>query len=393
MPVGRIVGGLAVSVSVAMTAACGTGSLGPRSGTRPEAPSTASVAPVQGGHHRQAVTYAEKLTSDGPRIAGETVLRKVPAKLRNPGQVIGVSNLIVRERYWAVPGSPLHVYRVLKKAPVTHLRLSGYGQPGAGGEAENYADLFYSRAHLPSNLDEADLYVEILGRSNGSSDIAAFAEVVPYPARHHNEVVPVSATVTVARTWTDQPAKAPLRQVTLTPVKARQLVKAFDAAKVSPPGGCIGGLPPTFGYAATMRAGGHSWQIAWSGLGNCDQLSVTRDGKYLPNVETTRKLFQALKSDIAGPDGYIDGGLYQVKGDSLVPLGGTVTLSQHGHVVATFDAAAEGPLGSYEFIVAPGSYTLAGSSPDFEDGATCPGQHTAHVRKGHTSRDDVRCTH
>jgi hypothetical protein len=51
---------------------------------------------------------------------------------------------------------------------VKHLRLSGYGKPGAGGSAANSADLFYTRAHLPPYLNEADLYVEILGRSNGT---------------------------------------------------------------------------------------------------------------------------------------------------------------------------------------------------------------------------------
>jgi hypothetical protein len=198
--------------------------------------------------------------------------------------------------------------------------------------------------------------------------------------------------VTASRTWTDQPSKAPLRRVTLTAAKARHFVKAFDAAKVSPPGACIGGVPPPFGYAATMTAGGHQWRISWSGLGNCDQLSVTRGGSSLPNIETTGKLFRLLKTDIAGPDGYLDGGLYEVKGDSLVPLSGTITLSRDGHVVATIDATANGPLGNYELIVRPGSYTLTGSSPQFEDGTTCSGQHTAHVRKGHTSQDDVRCT-
>lgn len=385
MAVGRRVRGLVIFAAAAVTAACGSGWPGPSVVSAP-------AAQVQAGHHRQAVAYAEKLASDGPRITGESPLGAVPAKLKNPDQTIGVSNLIVRKRYWSVAGSSSDVYRTLKKAPVTHLRLSGYGRPGAGSNAENYADLFYVREHPPSYLADAELYVEILGRSNGTSDIAAFAEVVPYPTRQADEVVPVHARVTVSRTWTDKPDKAPLRQVTLTPAKARRLVRAFDAAKVSPPGGCIGGLPPPFGYGAKMRARGHTWRISWIGLGNCDQLSVTRDGKPLPNVETAQEVFRLLKTDVAGRDGYIDGGLYRVKDDSLVPLSGTVTLSHEGHVVSTFDAAADGPLGSYEFIVAPGSYTLSGSSSGFENGATCPGQHVAHVHKGRTSRDDVRCT-
>jgi len=389
--VGRRVAGPAVFAAVAMIAAGGVSLAVPHHVAAPAAQHAASVPQGPAGHHRKADAYAEKLTRHGPRIAGESRLRRIPRSLKHPHQTIGVTNLIVRKRYWSVSGSPLRAYRALKKAPVS-LRLSGYGRPGAGSNGEDYADLFYVRAHPPSYLADAELYVEILGRSNGMTDIAAFAEVVPYPTRHADEVVPAHARVKVSRTWTDKPARAPLRRVNLTSGKARRLVKAFDASAVSPPGVCVGGPPPTFGYAAEMRADGHRWQISWTGIGNCDQLGVTRDGKPLPNIETTRTLFRQLKADVAGPDGYIDGGLYKVEGDGLVPLRGTITLSQAGQVVATFDAPAAGPSGSYEFIVAPGSYTLTGSSPDFENGTTCVGQHTANVRQAHTTRDDVRCS-
>jgi hypothetical protein len=388
----RAVRGLAVIAALTLTA--GGGLIGGRSVAAPRGSGSRSVAAIARtpqDRERRAAAYAVRLTTDGPRMAGETRLTKVPAKLEQPDQTIGVNNLVVRKRYWSVAGSPLHVYRTLKKAPVKHLRLSGYGPPGAGGSASNYADVFYTRAHLPSYLDEADLYVEILGRSDGTTDIAAFAEVVPYPKRQATEVVPTdNVDVTVSRTNLYDRGSAPLRRATLTVAKAHRLVAAFDAAKVNPPGVCIGGPPPPFGYAAKMTTKKHTWRIDWSGLDNCDALAVTRDGKFLPNIQTTPKLFHLLKVDVAGPDGYIDGGFYKVKDDSLLPLEGTVTLTQSGQVVATYSVDEQG---SYEFIVPPGTYKLTGTSPDFHHGTvTCSGQHRAHVHKGRTSNDEVRCT-
>lgn len=388
----RAVRGLAVVAVLAVSA--GGGLIGGRSAAEPRGGGSRSVAALAGtsqDRERRAAAYAVRLTTDGPRMPGETRLTKVPAQLQQPGQTIGVTNLIVRKRYWSVAGSPLHVYRTLKKAPVNHLRLSGWGRPGAGGNASDYADLFYTRMHLPPYLDEADLYLEILGRSGGTTDIAAFAEVVPYPIRQAVEVVPThNVDVTVSRTNLYDASAAPLRRVTLSAAKAHRLVAAFDAAKVNPPGVCIGGLPPPFGYAAKMTTKKHTWRFDWDGLGNCDALTVTRDGKDLPNIQTTAKLFHLLEVDVAGPDGFIDGGFYKVKDDSLIPLDGTVTLTHSGQVVATFSA---GDQGNYEFIVPPGTYKLTGTSPDFHHGTvTCSGQHRARVHKGRTSNDEVRCT-
>jgi len=347
-----------------------------------------TIGTTQQGHEREAAAYAERLTTDGPQVAGETPLTEVPARLKHPDQTIGVDNLIIRERYWSVAGSPLHLYRALKEAPVKHLRLSGWGQPGAGGSGNNYADLFYTGTDVPSYLADAELYVEILGRSDGTTDIAAFAEVVPYPTKQSDEVVPAHGAEVVVSRIKDY-GGSPLRRVTLTPAKAHRLVTAFDAAKVSPPGICIGGPPPAFGYAAKMTAAGHTWRIVWNGVDNCDALTVKRGQKSLPNIQTTPKLLGLLKTDVAGPDGFIDGGLYKVQDDSLIPLVGKVTLSRGGRVVATFRTHQQG---AYEFIVAPGRYRLTGSSADFKNGtATCGDQHRAHVRTGRTSYDEVRC--
>ena len=183
------------------------------------------------------------------------------------------------------------------------------------------------------------------------------------------------------------PNGPPLRRVTLSPDQAEQFIAAFNGAPIRPPGACVGGLPPAFGYGATITAHGVRWQILWGG--NCNALTVQRQGKPLADIETTSTLLRLLRAGVLGSDGSIDGGLWRVRRGSLVPLDGTVTLSAHGHVLARFTAEQQG---SFEFIVPPGRYTLAGRSAHFKNGTvTCMGQRPAAVRAGHSVQVDVRC--
>jgi hypothetical protein len=379
---------VAVAVVAAAAACTGGGSAASRG-----KPATGAVVAGPGAFVSQtkqrvvmATAYAELLTRSGPRLPGETTLTPVPTKLKQPDQTIGANNLITRARYWSVAGSPMHVYAGLKRAPVAHLRLSGFGPVGAG--SSDYAQLAYIGTDFPSYLDDAELYVEIVGAGGGRSDVAAFAEVVPVPVRAANEVIPTTGTVVIARTRLRGLGLPPLRQVTLTPAQAAELVAAVNRAPLRP-GDCIGGLGPSFGYRVTVTTRADVWTLAWSGLNNCDSLTVYRGGRLLTEVQTTPALLHLLQTDLLGADGSIDGAFWEVKGGSLLPLEGTVTLAAHGHVVATFAVDRQS---GYEFIVPPGVYTLTGRSPRFKAGAvTCGGQHPAVVVVGGLTTDDVRC--
>ena len=118
-------------------------------------------------------------------------------------------------------------------------------------------------------------------------------------------------------------------------------------------------------------------------------MTVQRQGKPLAEIEPTSTLLHLLRAAVLGSDGSIDGGFWRVRRGSLVPLDGTVTLSAQGHVLARFTTEQQG---SFEFIVPPGHYTLAGRSLAFEKGTvTCTGQRPAVVRPGHSAHVDVRC--
>jgi hypothetical protein len=375
-----------ITAVITMTAGCTDGSSGAH-GKRTAGAEAANPTSTQ-QRERLAVAYAERLSGNAPQVAGETPLTDVPPKLAHPDQTIGVSNLITRARYWSVARSPQSLYAALKKAPVAHLRLSGWGRPGAGSNAANYGDLFYTATELPAYLNAAELYVEILGVGHGRSDIAAFAEVVPYPLRTADEIIPTGAAkVVVTRTRTASPTGPPLRRVTLSSNQARRFVAAFNAAPIRPPGACMGGLPPPFGYGATITARGVTWRIRWGG--NCNALTVQRQGKPLAEIDTTPTLLHLLRVGLLGSDGSVDGGFWQVRGGALLPLDGVVTLSAHGHVIARMATERQG---AFEFIVPPGHYTLAGRSPDFENGTvTCKGQRPVVVRARHSAQVDVRC--
>jgi hypothetical protein len=390
----RITGALVVA-AIAVSSGCSGGSGEARH--RPSATTGGgdeSVSYVARTRHRQqlAAAYAERLAAAAPRVGGETTLATVPGKLSGPEQTIGVGNLVTRSRYWSVRGSPQQIYAGLKRASVSRLALSGYGPPGAGSNAANFADLSYDDTAFPSYLSDAELYVEVLGVAGGRSDIAAFAEVVPFPFRQANETIPADGSkVVLERTRLRRSPAAPLRRVTLSSARAGSLITVFDRARISPPGGCIGGLPPAFGYAAAISSAGHRWRISWTGLGNCDRLSVQRDGRPLPDVETPPALLRMFAAGLAGGDGFVDGGFWRVSGGSLLPLAGTVTLSSRGHPVARFVVSRQD---GFEFIVPPGRYLLSGRSPGFDNGTVaCSGQHPAVVRADRFTRDDVRCRH
>jgi hypothetical protein len=385
---------LAIALAVAVAASCSSPSdahddraAGANRGELSAYP-TASVQRVL-----QAIGYARQLADDGPHVAGETALTTVPSKLRHPGQVIGVDNLITRHLYWSVAATPQHLYATLKRAPAADLRLSGWGGPGSAGGPANSAELFYTRADTPSYLNEAELDVQLLGVAPGRTDVAAFAEVVPYPVRRMTDTIPVDAgTAVLTRTASQGQNLPPVRQVTLTSTRARQLITALNGSKIRPPGMCVGGLPPAFGYAVSITSRTGSWQITWTGADNCDSLSVQRDGTDLYQLQASSSLLHLLETELAGPDGIIDAVLWRVRGDSLVSLDGTITLAtMQGHVVARTAVSGQR---AYEFIVPPGQYRLTATSPHFEGGAvTCTAQHPPVVRQDHTTMADVRCQH
>jgi hypothetical protein len=294
---------------IALTVICGCSTSDTATVTHPgparPAPITSAEYAAQSRYRtQQAAAYAERLAAATPRVPREQPLTTPPpVNLQNPDETIGVGTLVVRARYWTAPGSADAVYRELKRARTAGLRVSGYGLPSS--LAEDRPDrgfVHFDPDHFPSVIQGGELYVEMEALTPGRTIIAAFAEVYPDPVRQADETIPViGSRVVVMRERRTYPTPEVLGRVSLDAVRSEAFVRAFDLAPPEAPATCIGGLGPTIGYAATITAGGRTWQLTYPGsVSNCGAIGVALGKQQLPDVQPTAALRHLLAVDYMG---------------------------------------------------------------------------------------------
>lgn len=97
--------------------------------------------------------------------------------------------------------------------------------------------------------------------------------------------------------------------------------------------------------------------------------------------------------DLAG-DGVVSGRFIAVGGPPGAPSSpqrGRLVIRHHGRLVETVPVPQRG---YFSFHLAPGSYRVAGFSPQFRANgreAACPAFHALHVRAGHATHLNVYC--
>ncbi|HVY09801.1 MAG TPA: hypothetical protein VHB18_06635 [Mycobacteriales bacterium] len=358
--------------------------------------SSGSTGTSRTDRQRAAVTYAQQLADSAPRIAGERPFTGTPPKdLRHVDETIGVSNLVVRARYWTAPGSLRHVYESLSNATPAGFRLTGYGDPTS--QAEDVAGrgfLHFDPVSPPPYIDATELYVELEAGTGGRTIIAAFGEAAAHPIRTAAETIPVAdSKVTILRRHLGRPGGI-VRTVRLDAAHSAAFVRAFNASPVRAPGVCVGGIGPALGYQITIVSGGRTWQISYPGGANCGGFGVLLGKESLPDLEVPDAMRRLINDDYLGGKAYIDGSLGAVGGpdrSGLRPFRhGTVMAMSKGRVVA--QASVVGQLGRFELEVPPGRYTLIGHSPNYESGrGVCNGYRPVTVEPNRSTAVNVLC--
>lgn len=282
--------GLAAA-ALALLTACGSQS-SPGAASAPQAADTTAqytdnATATQ--RHAQTVAYAQQILHQRPVLAGETSYNgTIPKNLRQPNEVPGATNRIVRRLYVAIDRSPERIFQQLKKATVAKSQLGGYGGVGAGDNGPRFASVRFDRVTLPPAMVDGELLIEVQGRAGKPTLLAEFAQVVPHPAWPASERIPTGpATATVTRiTYSPAPHRITARHVVrLDSATAQQLVDAFNDSWIAPPWVCTGGpvvLGPTTTYRVRIHADGHEWRVDLPGY--CSAAPVTRDGHNAPAI-------------------------------------------------------------------------------------------------------------
>lgn len=254
---------------------------------------------------RQSLTgaYALQLAERSPRVPGEHRLTgAVPPNLRKPDETIGVPDLVVRARYWTAPGSPDHVYRLLKQSSPPGLRLTGYGLPSS--PAEDLAGrgfVHFDPRSAPPYIQGEELYIEIEPAPNGGTVIAAFGEAYAAPLRSPTEHIDVSGS-TVTANWPElRDGKVVAHHTSaLKPATAKAVITGFNSSQVADnPYGCFGPFIPAGDLLTlTIRDGTLVWKLVYPGTG-CLDVSVTLGGHQLAAIQPNtrfRGLLNRLRS-------------------------------------------------------------------------------------------------
>lgn len=313
-----------------------------------------------------------------------------------PDETIGVGNLIVRSRYWTVPGYADQVYRWLRRSSAPGLRVTGYGRPSSRAEdVPGRGFVHFDPQRFPSFIDSGELYVEMEPGSAGHTVIGAFAEVVPHPVRPTSETIPVAGTSVAVTKVSGQPQKPrSQRTIRFDRAMSEAFTRAFDQTGTSPPGTCIGGIGPSISYRIDITSGAHTWQLSYPGSA-CEDIAVQRDGRQLNNVETNVQFRRMLRLAFLVNRGVVHGHLLAVGGPAgahPAHLYGSVSLTAPRG--ASFHHRTNG-IGGYSFSAPVGTYRLSGSSSHFKiDGrrGLCRAPHKVVVRANRATHVNIYCS-
>jgi hypothetical protein len=278
-----------VALVVGMTA---TGAAASASPLQPHVAWPAAATAAHHSRHADAVREAQRLIKRSPNTADETAVSSPPRKILRSAPMRPFGHTVVsRIRFWTSTDSPKAVFTALTRRPPRGMRSTGGGSEGDRGRVIE-RDAEFSATHSPATLALVELQVEVVPDGHGKSAIGVYAEVVPQPIRHRDELVPRSLRTVTAAKINDNDDSV-MKQRTVTGSPARILVRDFDALRREPPEGA-GSCPLQFSdRRATFVADGHTWQVEDA---FCGVDSVTRDGHSLPDLVPDKAFSHALKA-------------------------------------------------------------------------------------------------
>jgi hypothetical protein len=251
--------------------------------------------------HAETVAYAKRIIAERPVLGGESAYTgTVPKKYRQPDEFPGATNRLGRSYYATIDESPHHVFKQLKAQTVSHSRLGGWGDVGAGPNAHRYAWVRFDRDVLPAEMVDGELIIEIQGYPHKPTLLAEFSWAVPHPAWPKAErIPPANAKAKIARIKYSKRHRVLARhKVKLDATAAESLATAFDNSWIAPPWACTGGgivRGPYIEYHVRMRSHGHSWRVT---PGVCGVSQVTLDANdYLPGVNASKDFAHLVRKD------------------------------------------------------------------------------------------------
>lgn len=362
----------------------------------PKSAVSAGYAHREHARTRHATAFAHRIAAYVPRVAGERPLANPPQALAKPDETIGVAGLIIESRYWSVPGSPLQVYRAMKRSPAARYRLTGYGRPRPDSDADPPGSAFLSYADVPAPayLQVAEVHVEIAPYAAGSV-IASFAEVAARPIRRAIEQITTHGS-SATYTWPHVEHGKVVGQTrgVVAPALLPTLIREFDRSPVvASPDACFGAFHVA-GDDVTVRitSGGDVLTLVYPGT-SCDDIAVRRDGQPLAAIAPNARLHGLLRV-LLHADGVVVGRLLEVGGPpgaTPSPEPGKVKLRAGGHTVSTVHP---GRSGHFTIEAPPGRYTLSGSTAHYRiDGrrGRCVAGHRVRLVSGRTVHANVSC--
>lgn len=390
-------------VALAATAACSSGASKATPHTNPgqpaiaPTPTSASYVAQVKARARATAAYAEQLAGRAPELPGERPFTATPPRnLRKANETIGISNLVVRSRYWTSPDSPHAVYLALKHATPTGLRLTGYGDPAiSGDDAPGRGFVHFDPTSRPSFIEGDELYVEMEPSGHGGTVIAAFGEAYAHPVRFAAEHISPSGSTVTAK-WPQLAHGKVVAHPSETPSQsqAQAVIRGFNQSGVASPSTCLGPFRLA-GDVLTIviRSAGHAWTLTYPGT-SCEGLGVTRDGVQFPALDPDPAYLHLLRV-LSHSGGYAVGHLLVVGGPSPGPprgISGTASLLQGGQLVDT--THTRNAQGYFLLSAQPGSYTLSGSSIHFTVNGKpgkCAATHPVVIRTDEKTHADIYC--
>jgi hypothetical protein len=257
---------------------------------------TAFAAAGGGGHdNARAVAEAKALLATAPTLNNAVRASAAPVKLlKQAPQRPEYNQLVERRAFWTVDETWRRAYAALTATTPTGLTPEGNGRIRGPKLSDDELYAAFGPRQLPAGIAYGALLIAVTPDGHDKSAIGVYAQAVPQPPRPKTEIVPLS--LKRAHVGARTLAGHIVRANTVTGAAATRLVRDFDALVVDPLG--VMSCPVDRGRRemVTFRANGHKI-VATTGF--CDMVSVTRDGRRLPALESSTRFTADIRRDLA----------------------------------------------------------------------------------------------
>jgi hypothetical protein len=186
----------------------------------------------------------------------------------------------------------MQVFQQLRKDIPTGYQETGWGRGGGPHRHDISYSVSYQPKSVPSNIAYAQLLVEVTPTGENTSAMGAYGQATPRPHRPASEHVPTPVDTTIVSRVRSDNDKHP-RQRTLHGKLAHALRRDVNALPASAPGATSCGADVGQSDSVSFHAGGNVWVAS---TGACPGVAVVRDGKALPQLDSTKAFSHDLEA-------------------------------------------------------------------------------------------------